>query len=74
MTLPLLGKDSGRRCPHRHWEWLWNGDEDVATPLQKGAAHAKLETLVASTVAGALPRQACRVSGTNCGRVVSVVS
>ncbi len=24
---------SGRRCPHRHWEWLWNGDEDVATPF-----------------------------------------
>jgi hypothetical protein len=34
---PLLGKDSGRRCPHRHWEWLWNGDGDVANPLHPGA-------------------------------------
>jgi hypothetical protein len=33
LTLRPFGKDSGRRCSHHHWEWLCNGDEDVATPL-----------------------------------------
>jgi hypothetical protein len=36
-TLPPFGEDSGRRYLHRHWEWLWNGDEDVATPFHVGA-------------------------------------
>jgi hypothetical protein len=37
LTLPPIGNGSGRRCPHRHWEWLRNGDEDVATPFRAGA-------------------------------------
>ena len=37
VTLPPLGMVSGWRCPHPHWEWLWNGDEDVAVPFQMGA-------------------------------------
>jgi hypothetical protein len=32
-TRSPLGKVSGRRCPHRLGERLWNGDEDVATPF-----------------------------------------
>jgi hypothetical protein len=37
LTLPPIGSGSGRRCPHRHWDWLRNGDEDVATPFRAGA-------------------------------------
>ena len=37
MTLPPFGNDSGRRCPHRLGNGLWNGDEDVATPFHAGA-------------------------------------
>jgi hypothetical protein len=37
LTLPPFENDSGWRCPHRQWEWIWNGDEDVATPFTRGA-------------------------------------
>jgi hypothetical protein len=33
-----MKKDSGRRCPHRHGEGLWRGDEDVTTPSLSGEA------------------------------------
>ncbi len=37
MTLSPFKTGNGAAMSSSPWEWLWNGDEDVATPFHAGA-------------------------------------